>query len=113
MKRNSFSKEKDILRVLRQKPYFSRHLVLKKAASGLADWRYTIIISKKTEKLAVQRNRAKRRLRNIILKYQNKFVRGYDFVFVVSKGIKEIPFLELRKEIDDLLFRSRLLGYEK
>jgi len=115
MKRNNLSKEKEILRVLRQRPFFSQHLTFKKFTNkDVDDWRYTVIISKKVEKLAVQRNRAKRRIRNIILKYKNKINKQYDFVIIINKKIQEVSFLDLKQELTNLLYKSKILsGYDK
>lgn len=53
------------------------------------DARYGLIVTKKTFKLAVHRNRAKRLLRNWIAKNENLLNPNYDYIFIARRNILE------------------------
>ena len=55
---------------------------------------------------AVQRNRAKRRIREIVRLRMSKIQPGWDLVFLARKSIHEAGFDELRAAIDLLLERA-------
>lgn len=59
--------------------------------------------------IAVQRNRAKRRVREAVRLILPSISPGYDLVFIVrSTEILSMPFLELRQLIEQLLHRAGL-----
>lgn len=60
--------------------------------------RYGITIPKKLG-VAVIRNKTKRRVKNIIDKNKNAIQNGYDYVIIVKKGILELTYLEMEKEL--------------
>lgn len=64
-------------------------------------------ITKKYGK-AVQRNRIKRRLREIIRARINQVKQGYDIVFAVRKEAKEVRYRDLDDAVHTLLKRAKL-----
>lgn len=58
---------------------------------------------------AVERNRIKRQLRDIISKRTGLLRNGYDIIFIVKKNTKGVKYVDLEREIDKLLKRGRLL----
>lgn len=60
--------------------------------------RYGITIPKKLG-VAVIRNKTKRRVKNIIDKNKNAIQNGYDYVIIVKKGILELTYFEMEKEL--------------
>ncbi len=64
-------------------------------------------ITKKFGK-AVQRNRIKRRLREIIGSCIHQIKQGYDIIFVVRKEAKEASYQDLDDAVHNLLRRGRL-----
>ena len=64
--------------------------------------RYGITIPKKLG-IAVLRNKSKRRVKNIIDKNKNTIQKGYDYVIIVKKGILELTYLEMEKELLNLI----------
>ncbi|MCR4280646.1 MAG: ribonuclease P protein component [Candidatus Komeilibacteria bacterium] len=106
--RNSLSQEKEIMRVLRQKPFFSRNFSLKQLPGRNDSYRYTIIISKKTIKLATSRNLVKRRIRAIIIKYSD-LIKKRDFVVSVRPSALLVRGKELEKELLILFNKGGLL----
>ncbi|MFH1668097.1 MAG: ribonuclease P protein component [Candidatus Komeilibacteria bacterium] len=107
--KNSLSQDKDILRVLRQRPFFSPYFTVKVANNSEKTYRYTIIISKKVHKLAAKRNQIKRRIRAIINGSQKK-IRICDFVISVRKQIYNIEPQQQREEIRKILLKSKILN---
>ncbi len=66
------------------------------------DNRYGITIPKKTGK-AVIRNKIKRRIKNIIDNNKKIVYNGYDYVIIVKKGILELTYEEIEKELLKLI----------
>ncbi|MFW0838158.1 MAG: ribonuclease P protein component [Candidatus Komeilibacteria bacterium] len=113
--KNSLNKEKDIFRVLRKKPFFSQHFVVKSAPGEDKQFRYTIIISKKQEKSAVKRNLIKRRIRSLVQKQKESIGPRTDFVISV-KGKELAKVLRgegLRLELLQVMDRAGIIKKEK
>ena len=64
--------------------------------------RYGITIPKKIG-IAVLRNKTKRRVKNIIDRNKNTIQNGYDYVIIVKKGILELTYLNMEKELLKLM----------
>ena len=64
--------------------------------------RYGITIPKKLG-IAVLRNKTKRRVKNIIDNNKNTMQNAYDYVIIVKKGILELTYLEMEKELLKLM----------
>jgi len=110
MRKNSLSKEKDIVRALRGKPFFSKFFTIKVyRRSNNNDHRYTVIVSKKVLKLAVDRNKFKRRVRSVVVAQQGSINSGVDFVVIAKKGIENAEFSELKSEIIRGLERLKII----
>lgn len=64
--------------------------------------RYGISIPKKTGK-AVIRNKIKRRIKNIIDNNKNSMQNTCDYVIIIRKGILDLTYLEMEKELLNLI----------
>ena len=64
--------------------------------------RYGITIPKKLG-IAVLRNKTKRRIKNIIDNNKNTIQNGYDYVIIVKKGILELTYIDMEKELLNLI----------
>ena len=64
--------------------------------------RYGISIPKKTGK-AVIRNKIKRRVKNIIDNNKNSMQTTFDYVIIIRKGILDLTYLEMEKELINLI----------
>lgn len=64
--------------------------------------RYGISIPKKTGK-AVIRNKIKRRVKNIIDNNKNSMQSSYDYVIIIRKGILELTYQDMEKELLKLI----------
>lgn len=64
--------------------------------------RYGITVPKKTG-TAVTRNKIKRRVKNIIDNNKKIVHNGYDYVIIIKKGILELTYEEMEKELLKLI----------
>ena len=64
--------------------------------------RYGITVPKKTG-TAVIRNKIKRRIKNIIDNNKKIVHNGYDYVIIIKKGILELTYEEMEKELLKLI----------
>ena len=70
--------------------------------------RFAFIASKKFSKRAVDRNRAKRLLREAVRKRIDKLSKfHYDFIFIAKKNILNKKLQDVLKEIDDIILEIR------
>ncbi|MBD3180481.1 MAG: ribonuclease P protein component [Candidatus Latescibacteria bacterium] len=68
------------------------------------------VASRKNVGKAYQRNRARRLMREAFLELEKKFTgRGLWIVFVASFNPKETPYGELKKDIENSLFKAGLI----
>ena len=64
--------------------------------------KYGITVPKKTG-TAVTRNKIKRRIKNIIDNNKKIVPNGYDYVIIIKKGILELTYEEMEKELLKLI----------
>jgi ribonuclease P protein component len=74
--------------------------------------KFGFLISKKILKKAVQRNKVKRRLREILRERVEDIKDGVRIVFVALKGLEEKEFLELKEIFEKILKKSKILKNE-
>lgn len=66
--------------------------------------RVAVVVSKKVEKLAVDRNLVRRRVYEVIRKNLDNYPKAMDYVFVVfSRDVKRMDIKSLEKVINDLV----------
>ncbi|MFW0862697.1 MAG: ribonuclease P protein component [Candidatus Komeilibacteria bacterium] len=110
MRRNSLSKEKEIIRALKGRPFFSKYLTLKAVKNNEnKEYRYTVIVSKKNLKLAVDRNKFKRRARSIVAKHAKNIGKQWDFVIIAKKGVENADFSSIQDQITAGLKELKIL----
>jgi len=83
-------------------PFLTLHYLKKE---NLDNSKVSFIISKKTEKTAVGRNRGVRQARHIILNLiqNNKLIGNYHLIFVIRKGFLGLENKEQIKKVLELL----------
>lgn len=88
----------------------SKTLILKYLKTTEASpTRIAFVISNKTEKSAIKRNRVRRQLREITRLLLPSFSTGYDMIFLVKPSFKESEFSEKTKEVKHLLAKAGML----
>ena len=71
--------------------------------------RFAFIVSTKISKIAVERNKAKRRLREAVKQHIDKVVKGYDVVFLTKKKTLERRSEDLASEVEKVFKESGLI----
>ena len=87
MKRKTIRNHKDFSTGPDDPVYANHYFIVKAKPAVKKDSRYGIIASKRSFKLAVQRNRAKRRLRDWIAYNENLMAPNKDYIFIARIAI--------------------------
>lgn len=72
--------------------------------------RVSVVVSKKTAKSAVERNRIRRRVYGAVEPYLLMVSRGARIIFYPKKEAKKAPASQLQKEIKEALQKIKLLS---
>lgn len=107
---NRLAKRSDIEAVhKRGRSFFVGNLGLRLAKNSLAVSRFAIITSLKVSKRSTERNKLKRRLREIMRREIMPHVSpGFDGILLTKKPLLEMPFNELRELTLSLFKKARL-----
>ena len=87
MKRKTIRNHKDFLTTPDDKVVMNHFFITKAKKAAKKDARYGIIASKRVLKLAVQRNRAKRMLRDWIAFNEDLMLPDMDYIFIAHTAI--------------------------
>lgn len=102
-KYNIIKKNYDISKVLDSKNcYRNRYFNIYYLNNNLEHYRFAICVSKKIGN-AVTRNKAKRRVKDIIDKSNLVFNSNTDYVIIIKKEINEIKYSEIKDILIELL----------
>jgi ribonuclease P protein component len=71
--------------------------------------KFAFIVSTKISKIAVDRNKAKRRLREAVKQNIEKVVNGYDVIFLAKKKTLEKKSEEITSEVNKVFKESGLI----
>lgn len=82
----------------------NRYAVVFVLKNKLGHNRFGFTVSKKIGK-AVERNRVRRRLKEICRKHESLFTDGYDYVFIARKGIEELNYKSIVDCVENLAYR--------
>jgi ribonuclease P protein component len=84
--KNRLTKRKDFEKTQKSGQFFSEaNIALKIAINGLPDTRVGFVVGMKFAKKAVERNQAKRQLRDIFQKSLPQIKKGFDVVVMIRK----------------------------
>lgn len=90
--------------------FFSPHLRIRFLKTNAALSRFTVVVSNRVSKKAVERNRLRRRIIEQIRSVQPKLAIGYDVVIFPNIQTLKTPPAELRQELVMSLKKIRLLS---
>ena len=86
---------------------FSKHLTLRYSRDGIENnSRFSVVVSKKVVKEAIERNKIKRQIYGILQKYTKIIQKPYIGIFLVKKACNLLSLPELKEEILFLLKKS-------
>jgi len=109
-KKNRLKRRKNFERLIKKGSFYKGvFLVLKTIKNEKENTRFGFIVSKKVSKKAVERNKVKRRMREVVRGLLGFVVPGYDVVFFAKKNILGKNFNEIKKEICALMEKSELI----
>ncbi|MCY4147587.1 MAG: ribonuclease P protein component [Chloroflexi bacterium] len=99
----------DFSRVRRKgRVYRHRLLLLRLCENSLTHNRYGIVTSRRLG-LAVERNRIKRRLRELLAALHKELRQGFDIVLLPRRGVLLQPFPELQRIVRQLVLQTQLV----
>jgi len=91
-------------RTLKGKSVFLRYLI-----NGTDKTKVGFVVSKKISKLAVERNKIKRRMREIIRLKKKDIKEGLSVVIVSLPPIKGMGYKEIKDDLENLLTKEELI----
>ncbi len=110
-RQHRLNKRLDIERVFKRgRSVFVGNLGLRLAPNNLKSSRFTVVVSLKVSKKAVERNLLKRRLREIVRQEITPTAKGgFDGLVLTQKPLLELSFAELRALTLALFKKARLI----
>lgn len=100
---NIIKKEKEINEVIKNgKKYKNKYYIIYKKENNLDKYRFCICVSKKLGN-AVNRNKNKRQVKDIIDKSKIVFSKNKDYVIILNREINLINFDEKKENLIELL----------
>jgi ribonuclease P protein component len=107
--KNKLKKKNDFDRITKRGKAFSGNFfVMKVLKNNTKETRFGFVVSRKTLKKAVERNKIKRRLRSILKNKIPETKKGYDVVFFAKKGIEKTEFKKLKETVEEFLKKAEL-----
>ena len=109
-KENRLKKEKEFEavfkggRTIKGKSVFLRYLI-----NGTDKTKVGFVVSKKISKLAVIRNKAKRRMRDIVRLKKDGLKEGLSIVIVSLPSISKMTYKEIKEDLENLLSKEELI----
>ncbi len=114
--KNRLKKKKDFERVMKDRDSKSvavSFLAGRFLANGLASSRIGFVVSKKVSKKAVQRNKAKRRLREAARFLFSQIKPGFDVVIFTKPEIAESDFASIKQNLEALFKKAGLMNTQR
>jgi len=103
MKRKTIRSHRDFLTTADDKVVINHFFITKMKKMAKKDPRYGVIASKRTFKIAVQRNRAKRLLRDWVAFNEDLMLPNMDYIFIARDAILECSREVGRRKVKNAL----------
>ncbi len=94
----------------KNRSFHSDHFNLKISNIGKNKAKFSVVVSKKVEKTAVNRNLTKRRVYGVCRPLIKDVVSGTVGVFFVKKSVVGIPFNDLELEVKNLISKTGIIS---
>lgn len=109
VKIGSLTKDKEFEQVFKQgRSCYCQLVGLKILANKIGQNRLGVIISRKVSKKAVDRNKLKRRIKEIFRAWTDKVIIGYDILVITLPGASEKTYQEIAKMLEQGLSRLKM-----
>lgn len=108
-KQNQLTKDKEFDNVFKNgKSSYDKIIGIKVIANNSDNSRFGILISTKISKKAIERNKIKRQIREIIRLDLEKILSGYDFIIITLAPVLGKTYQELEKSIHNHFKKLKL-----
>ncbi len=102
-------KKKDFDRTFKQgKSFYTKFLGVKVLANQTEANRFGIIISTKISKKAVERNKLKRQIREILRPLNKKLKPGFDLIIIAAPSLLGQDYQSIKIELERIFFKLKL-----
>jgi len=109
-KENRLKKRKDFDQAFKKgKSFNESFLFLKIGKNSFKKSRFGFVVSQKISKKATERNKVKRRLREIVRKKLPSIKEGMDIILIAKPEIENKEHQEIKKLIDKLFEKAKIL----
>lgn len=109
-KERRLAKQKDFEKVFKQgRAYYTKILGVKILFNGQKYNRFGIIISSKVSKKAVERNKLKRQIREVLREFNKSLRPGFDMAIIVLPALLNQDYNSIKIELEKIFFKLRLL----
>lgn len=110
LRKYKLKKDNDFKKVFKDGIYKQNGFIkIKFLKNNLDISRFSFIVGLKISKKAIQRNKIKRRLEEIIRLNFKKIITGFDIIILVEKEIIEKEHIEIEEKLIDLLKKSKII----
>lgn len=109
-KENRLKKEKEFEAVFKGgRTIKGGNIFLRYLANGTGKTKVGFVVSKKVSKLAVKRNKVKRRMREIVRIRKEEIKEGLSIIFIALPSAVNADYGEMEKDIEILLNKGELI----
>lgn len=109
-KENRLKKEKEFETVFKGgRAVKGSNIFLKYLANGTDKTKVGFVVSKKVSKLAVERNKIKRRMREVVRLKKKEIKEGLSIIFIALPSINNVEYGEIKKDIENLFNKGELI----
>ncbi|MFC1756802.1 ribonuclease P protein component [Patescibacteria group bacterium] len=97
------------LKGLEKKTFNTVNFAIKVYEIDFKPSRFSVVVPVGFSKKAIERNKIKRQIKGIILENIKNFKDGLAVVFYVKKEIKKVSFEDMKKDLDFLFRKTKIL----
>ncbi len=83
-------------------------VIVRAGANGTNENRFGFVVGKKVGK-AVERNRAKRLLREAVRRRLDRIVKGWDIILIARGGAENAEYADIEQAVENVLRRAQLM----